>query len=552
MRLTRNLRIIYVYSMFHILLQKPKALCAFIFDSKIILISCTYVISNIILISYLRNIQKLPNLIILLGSLILLIILLCILNRLRNILEISNESRRRKNLCGKLLIFMQALIIGLLCTTFCTLRIVSLISLEKEHEAEAQSFTNSFIEFEGIITAEMTSKHTYNNVEVKLTENIVISNSTLSMEQQKFLIKVKKYQKFKIGQVCNIKGILKLPENFEDFNYQTYLKNKDIYLLMEFPEIECAEERRGFWIQNKLIDFKTVLLEKIQWKLNEPQSSLLMGILFGQDRLFSEDFEKNIRIAGVSHIVAASGYNITILILATGKLLSFLPFKWRFPINILLIWGFCILSGLSSSIIRACIMSTVALCGVFLGRKNTVHVTLPLATLIFVLIEPKIVFDVGFQLSVAATFGLIYLQPSFAHIVKKILKREIGFINDTLLTTLSCTIMTLPITIATFKTITIWSVLANCLILPVIESTMLLGILAIVSGSIFFYEIINVQLMYFELVVNWIGNMNDGYWEFENISNWIPIAILAAIILFCIYAYPVDNEDSNYYLKVFA
>ena len=537
--------------MLHVLTQKPKALCALIFDSKIIFISCTYVISNIILIQVLRNIQ-IPLKISLIWIVFLLsIALFYIADRLRNILVISTGSKKKKNLCSKLLIFVQVLLLSASTAVSCVLRISPLISLEKQHTLEAISFTNNFVEFKGIVESEITSKHTYNNIEFKLAENIVGTNGIVSMEHQKLLIKTKKYQKFKIGEVCNIKGELKMPDNFEDFDYQTYLKNKDIYLLMEYPEIVCTGERRGFWLQNKLIDWKNILLEKIQWKLNEPQSSLLMGILFGQDRLFSEDFEKNIRIAGVSHIVAASGYNITILILASSKLLSFIPFKWRFPINIILIWSFCILSGLSPSIIRACIMTTVALCGTLAGRKNIIHVTLPLATFIFVLIDPRIVFDVGFQLSVAATFGLIYLQPSLAHIAKKIFKKDIGFVNDTLLTTLSCTIMTLPITIATFKTITIWSVLANCLILPVIESTMLLGILAIVFGSIIFYEIINVQLLYFELVVNWVGTLGWGSWEFGNISVWTPIAILAAIIFFCIYTYPVGNEDSNYYLKIF-
>ncbi len=465
-------------------------------------------------------------------------------------LEISNKSEKKKNLCSKLLIFVQILTMLLFAAAFCVLRITPLISLEKQRSLEAQSFTNNYVEFQGIVASEITSKHTYNNIEIKLKENLTVLNNTLSMEHQKLLIKVKKYQKFKIGQVCNISGILKIPENFEDFNYQEYLKNNNIYMLMEFPEIECTEQREGWVVQNTLIDFKEKLIEKIQWKLNEPQSSLLMGILFGQDRLFSEEFEKNVRIAGVSHIVAASGYNITILILASSKLLSFLPFKIRFPINMILIWGFCILSGLSPSILRACIMTTIVLCGTLLGRKNTIHVTLPLATLIFALIDPKIVFNVGFQLSVVATLGLIYLQPSLARITKKILKRDIGFVNDTLLTTLSCTLTTLPITIITFKTLSVWSILANCMILPVIESTMLLGVLALVSGSILFYEIINVQLMYFELVVNYIGNMDWGYWEFQSVHAWIPIVIAAAIIFFCIYSYPVKDESSNYYLKI--
>ena len=536
--------------MFHTLIKKLKALCALIFDSKIIFISCTYVIFGIILIPTIRNNPNLPNITLICVCLALEIILILIINRLRNILEISKASKYKKNVCGKLLYFLTVTICIILACTFCIARLIPLISLEKQLETQATSFTNKYAQFQATISSELDSKHTYNRVEVKLTEDLILDDMVLSMEHQKILIKVKKYEKFKIGQVCNINGMFKIPENFEDFNYQEYLKNNNIYLLMEYPEIVCTEERRGWGIQNILIDFKQKLIEKIQWKLNEPQSSLLMGIMFGQDRLFSESFEKNVRIAGVSHIVAASGYNITILILASSKLLAFLPFKVRFPINMTLIWGFCILSGLSPSILRACIMTTIVLCGTLLGRKNTIHVTLPLATFIFVMIDPRIVFDVGFQLSVMATFGLIYLQPSLVNIVKKVTKKEIGFVNDTLLTTLSCTLTTLPITIMTFKTLSIWSILANCMILPVIESTMLLGVLALVSGSIIFYEIINVQLMYFELVVNWIGNLDFGYWEFETVLSWIPIAIIAAILIFCIYSYPVEDENANYYLKI--
>lgn len=536
--------------MFHVLTKKLKALCALVFDSKIIFISCTYILVTIILIPILRNSSHHPSIPLACGCMIAGIVLLVVINHLRNILVISNMIKKKKSVCGKLLYLSDIFVYLVLSSVICVVRLSPLISLERQLEEEAASFTDKYAQFQAVISSELDYKHTYNRVEVKLTKDLVIDGTTLSMEHQKILIKTKKFQKFKIGQVCNINGMFKIPENFEDFNYQEYLKNNNIYLLMEYPEIICTDAREGFVLQNVLVDFKEKLVGKIQWKLNEPQSSLLMGIMFGQDRLFSENFEKNVRIAGVSHIVAASGYNITILILASSKLLAFLPFKARFPINMILIWGFCILSGLSPSILRACIMTTIVLCGTLLGRKNTIHVTLPLATFIFVLIDPRIVFDVGFQLSVMATLGLIYLQPSLANIVKKITRRDIGFVNDTLLTTLSCTLTTLPITIMTFKTLSVWSILANCMILPVIESTMLLGVLAMVSGSIIFYEIINVQLMYFELVVNYIGSLNFGYWEFNTVSFGTPIVVMTAILIFCIYSYPVDNEHSNYYLKI--
>lgn len=536
--------------MFHSLLKKTKALCALIYDSKIIFISCTYVLFDVILLKILRNTDRVPNIWILIPIFSLIWILWVAISRLRNIVEISNWKKKSKNACKRLLIFFTVLSISACSAVLCMVRLAPLVRLERANAKSARSFTQEHMGFQAIISSELDYKHTYNRVEVKLVEDLVMDGSVLDMEHQKILIKTKKFQKFKIGQVCNIMGTFKIPENFEDFNYQDYLKNNNIYLLMEYPDIECTEERKGWFVQNILIDFKNMLIEKINWKLREPQSSLLMGILFGQDRLFSEEFDRSVRIAGVSHIVAASGYNITILILASSKLLSFLPFKARFPINLILIWGFCILSGLSPSILRACIMTTIALCGTFLGRRNTVHVTLPLATLIFVLVDPKIVLNVGFQLSVMATLGLIYLQPSLASIAKKIFKREVGFVNDTLLTTLSCTVTTLPVTIATFCTLSIWSVLANCLILPVVETTMLFGVLALVSGSIIFYSIIDTQLRYFELVVNYIGSRGWGYWEFESTPIWIPIVILVSTIIFCIYFYPVGDENNNYYLKI--
>lgn len=536
--------------MFHSLLKKTKALCALIYDSKIIFISCTYVLFDVILLKILRNTDRVPNIWILIPIFSLIWILWVAISRLRNIVEISNWKKKSKNACKRLLIFFTVLSISACSAVLCMVRLAPLVRLERANAKSARSFTQEHMGFQAIISSELDYKHTYNRVEVKLVEDLVMDGSVLDMEHQKILIKTKKFQKFKIGQVCNIMGTFKIPENFEDFNYQDYLKNNNIYLLMEYPDIECTEERKGWVVQNILIDFKNMLIEKINWKLREPQSSLLMGILFGQDRLFSEEFDRSVRIAGVSHIVAASGYNITILILASSKLLSFLPFKARFPINLILIWGFCILSGLSPSILRACIMTTIALCGTFLGRRNTVHVTLPLATLIFVLVDPKIVLNVGFQLSVMATLGLIYLQPSLASIAKKIFKREVGFVNDTLLTTLSCTVTTLPVTIATFCTLSIWSVLANCLILPVVETTMLFGVLALVSGSIIFYSIIDTQLRYFELVVNYIGSRGWGYWEFESTPIWIPIVILVSTIIFCIYFYPVGDENNNYYLKI--
>jgi len=528
----------------------------YVIDFKIILISISYIILNILGINLLRNIDihiSVGHILLAIGVVITLFV---VSSRLRNISANSNLTKKQKTLCRKLLLFLNLLNLIIITSVFVHTRIGPLVKQEKENGMITQSFTDQWMDFNAIVTSEITEKQTYNTIEVKPVSDILIDENTLKQGSEKFLIKIKKYHDPKMGEVCNIKGLFKMPENFVDFNYKDYLKNNNIYLLMEFPEMECEGERGGFFLQNILVDFKQKLNKVISENLKEPQSSLMMGIIFGQDRLFSEKFDDNVRMAGVSHIVAASGYNITILILAGSKLLKFLPLKLRLFLLLFLIWGFCILSGLSPSIVRACIMTSIAMVAMILGKKNTIHITLPLAAFIFVLIDPKIVFNVGFQLSVVATLGLVYLQPALSNIWKKLFKKSSGFAKDTLLTTLSCTLTTLPITIYTFGTVSVWAVVANCLILPVVESTMFLGIFGLIFLNVFpllsvlLFEASNIQLKYFELVVNLIGKVGWGYWELEKVGIIIPIVICVILILLCIYFYPVEDENHNFYLKI--
>lgn len=528
----------------------------YVIDFKIIFISISYIILNIFGITLLRNINLHISIWQILIAFGVVLTILLASNHLRNISANSNQSKKRKDACRKLLHFLNLLNLLLITGVFTVIRIRPMIRQEKNNDVVAVSFTDSWGDFDAIVTSEITEKQIYDTIEVKPSSDILIGESVVKKGSQEFLVKIKKYQSPKVGEVCNIKGLFKIPENFEDFNYKDYLKNNNIYLLMEFPEMECSGEREGFFLQNILVDFKQKLNKIISENLKEPQSSLMMGIIFGQDRLFSEKFDDNVRMAGVSHIVAASGYNITILILAGSKLLKFLPLKLRLSLLLFLIWGFCILSGLSPSIVRACIMTSIALIAMILGKKNTIHISLPLAAFIFVLIDPKIVFNVGFQLSVVATLGLVYLQPALSNIWKKLFKKSSGFVEDTLLTTLSCTLTTLPITIYTFGTVSIWAVIANCLILPVIESTMFLGIFGLVFSntipllSALLFEASNIQLKYFELVVNLIGKVGWGYWELEKVEIIIPIVMCVFLILLCIYFYPVEDESHNFYLKI--
>jgi ComEC/Rec2-related protein len=371
------------------------------------------------------------------------------------------------------------------------------------------------------------------------------------------------FESLTIGGVCNIFAKIERPENFDDFNYVRYLKNKNIYLRSTNIEIISCNNGNPIrnmsdiflFIKRKLRELREMLSRRVELYLPEPQASLLIGILFGSERAFSNKFEEILRISGTTHIIAASGYNITILILASSKIFSFIKKKHRLILSLLLIWAYCILSGLGASILRATMMGTITIFALLSGNVRNTHLLIPSGTLFLILINPRILFDIGFQLSILATLGLIYLLPSIEEFLKRVfcIKNVPQFLEENLLGTISCTLSTLPISISIFGKVSLVSVFANVLVLPLTESTMLYGTLAVLISFLpnslakLAFSLPYIQLKIFEKVVEFFGSIEWGYVDIE--KGWIGCLIACFLFIFCIYFYPLDQE--SYYVKRF-
>jgi competence protein ComEC len=371
------------------------------------------------------------------------------------------------------------------------------------------------------------------------------------------------FENLKIGDLCNIYSGIEKPENFDDFDYVRYLKNKNIYLKSSNIKINsCSNEITikkvsdiFLWLKRNLRILRIELTEQIEKYLPEPQASLLIGILFGSERAFSDQFEEQLRISGTTHIIAASGYNVTILIMACGKIFGFIEKKYRLIISLVLIWLYCILSGLGASILRATMMGSITIFALLSGNVRNTHILVPSGVFLLLLIDPKIIFDIGFQLSILATLGLIYVLPSIESVVEKVFKIQSvpQFFEENLLGTISCTLSTLPISISIFNKVSLVSIFANVLILPLTESTMLYGTLALMGSFLFktFSEILfsipYVQLKIFQRIVEFFGSISWGYIDVN--TSWVGLLIGLFLFVFCIYFYPLDKE--NYYVKRF-
>ena len=231
------------------------------------------------------------------------------------------------------------------------------------------------------------------------------------------------------------------------------------------------------FLQNKF-------MKKISQIFPEPHASFEAGLLVGARKGIPADLMEKFNITGLTHIIAISGYNITIIIVFVMWLLKGVPRKIGFLVAITSIILFTLFVGASPAVVRASIMGILGLIALNYGRQNNIHITVLFSAFFMVLWNPKILWwDVGFQLSFAAVLGLIYVAPLFDKYAKK-LPKAFG-VREAIQMTLSAQIMALPIIIFNFERLSIIAPLANLLVIFAIPPAMLFGFIAVILSFIF-------------------------------------------------------------------
>lgn len=297
----------------------------------------------------------------------------------------------------------------------------------------------------------------------------------------RLLLITQKYPEFVQGDILKLTGILEKPESFGNFDYPGYLSRFGIYASMNFPEISLVEKsRESPSLLSSMRQFFESRLVRVY--STEPMTSLLEGLLIGQKRNLPETTEDSFRRAGLSHILVISGFNITLLISMIMAMLK--PFGKKISLfgSGFAILFFTLFVGASPSVVRAAIMGGLSLLALAVNRTRESFLALLLAATVMAIYNPKILlFDIGFQLSFLATFGLIFVAPLLAPRLHWLPERFA--IRDTMAMTLSAQLMTLPVIMMNFEQISLVAPLSNLLIAgPIIPLTMILGFFGTLGG----------------------------------------------------------------------
>jgi competence protein ComEC len=308
------------------------------------------------------------------------------------------------------------------------------------------------------------------------------------------LIRASNNQVFHYGENIRLRGKLRTPPENEDFSYRDYLAGQHIHSYMTSAEVTVLPGNGGNPFSRTMYALKDRSLENIYRMFPDPESSLMAGILLGVDTGLTQELQQAFKNTGTAHIIAISGFNISII---AGLFMTFFS-KFLGPRrgSILAIAGiafYTLLVGADAAVVRAAIMGSLALFAKQVGRRQLALNTLLAVALGMTLVNPLYLWDVGFQLSFFATLGLILYADPFSQFANRIITRYFPssaaekfaeLFSEFVLLTLAAQVTTIPIMAYHFQRISLVSFIANPFILPAQPAVMILGGLAVLLGLI--------------------------------------------------------------------
>ncbi|MBP9821928.1 MAG: ComEC/Rec2 family competence protein [Candidatus Pacebacteria bacterium] len=371
------------------------------------------------------------------------------------------------------------------------------------------------------------------------------------------LIFLKAYPVYHYGDLISVDGALMLPDNFSpDFDYVQYLKNKSIRTTIPYPKIIFDSKihvstfqglKIGFY--KKIFAIKDSFESSVSRSLGVPYSAYINGVLLGTKQDIPAELTDAFNKTSTTHVLAISGYNITIIGEALLAVLVFFMRRRRaFWVSVGFIIVFTIMTGAGASVVRAAVMGLLLLFANGYGRLYDPKNSILFAGAAMVLIDPLALrFDVGFQLSFLAVLGLMYVGPLLKERFKKI--PEWMGLKETVLMSVSAQIMVAPLLAYTFHTFSLVSIPANLLVLPLMPYTMLFGFLTGLAGFVASslgqaVGTISWILSWWQLsVVKWFGGLS-----FSAVTVMMPAFILIglyALIIFGIWSVKKLQKDGS-------
>ena len=218
----------------------------------------------------------------------------------------------------------------------------------------------------------------------------------------------------------------------------------------------------------------------IKTALSEPAASFGLGLLVGIRALIPKPLQAELALVGLSHLVAVSGYNLTIIVRAVERLLIRFGRGIALIASLWMIGGFLAVTGASSSVVRAAVVSILMLMATYYGRQFRPLVLILLAAAGTALAKPDYLTDLGWLLSFLAFYGILVLAPA----IWQRFGEPKSILFKLLIESICAQILTIPLILFTFGQLSSVSPITNLLILPLVPVAMLVCFVAGLAGML--------------------------------------------------------------------
>jgi competence protein ComEC len=326
------------------------------------------------------------------------------------------------------------------------------------------------------------------------TASFLLGVDSLQSSSQRYggghvLVYLNQYSSLREGDRVTVRGQLEAPPVFDDFNYRDYLERRGITATMFRPQV-VSLSHSGWSLQRELAGWRSQLDRSLERALPEPAASLAEGIAFGRDDGLSREQQLRYNKSGLRHLTAVSGSNVSLI--AAISYVLFTPLlgrkRARFPAAFTILL-YVAAAGVSPSVLRAALMAAVLLGGTWIGRPQAGLPAVVAAAMLMTAVAPRIAVDAGFQLSVAATVGIVAFGPWLTYAIER-WTRPMAFLSppnalcEAVALTTAASLATVPIMWTTFGRVSLVAIPANLAVTFIFELAFYGAVLTALVGLV--------------------------------------------------------------------